>query len=76
MSTLRTEPQPRFGTASRAQARRVFVSQAHQATDLHGVDGPGPAHYTIKSAVGGESPIACALCLRAWTWHARVHTRT
>jgi hypothetical protein len=35
---MRTEPQYGFGSAERHHVRRVFISTAHQKTDMHGLE--------------------------------------
>jgi hypothetical protein len=48
-----------FGTAERKNVRKVFISQEHQKTDLHGFDSPGPAApYTLRSTVGKQESSA------------------
>lgn len=49
----KTEPLAGFGTAERKHVRKVFVSQEHQKTDMHGLDGPGPI-YNLKSTLGRQ----------------------
>ena len=49
----KTEPLAGFGTAERKHVRKVFISQSHQKTDMHGMDGPGPI-YNLKSTLGRQ----------------------
>lgn len=49
----KTEPLAGFGTAERKHVRKVFISQSHQKTDMHGLDGPGPI-YNLKSTLGRQ----------------------
>jgi len=62
LGRFRTEPLMGFGTAERKHVRKVFISSAHQKTDFHGLDSPGPAMYGLKPAIGPqwESKIASA----------------
>jgi len=53
---FRSEPIASFGTAERKHMRKVFYSQAHQKVDMHGMDSPGPATYTLPASVGGAQP--------------------
>lgn len=45
-----------FGTASREQAGKVFVSQEHTALATAGTQSPGPAVYLLPPSVGGKQP--------------------
>ena len=55
LARFRSEPSMGFGTAERKHVRKVFVSQAHQKTDMYGMDSPGPAvAYEIKSTMGKQ----------------------
>lgn len=50
-------PMYSFGSATRANVRKVFISTAHQKTDMHGMDSPGPGvAYEIKPSIGGHQP--------------------
>lgn len=54
LGRFRTEPLVGFGTAERQHVRKVFISQAHQKTDMHGMASPGPAKYNCKSTMGPQ----------------------
>ena len=43
-----------FGTAERKHVKKVWISQAHQKTDMHGMGSPGPATYALKSTMGKQ----------------------
>ena len=45
-----------FGSATREQANKVFVSQEHTLIALGGSDSPGPAGYILPPSVGGKQP--------------------
>jgi hypothetical protein len=45
-----------FGTATRSHTKKVFVSHAHQKTDMYGLESPGPAGYVLPPSVGGKQP--------------------
>ena len=50
LGRFRTEPIAGFGTAERKHVRKVFISQAHQKTDMHGMDSPGAASERVELA--------------------------
>ena len=53
---FKSEPRIGFGTAGREHVRKVFISQEHQKTDLHGMDSPGPAApYSLPTTLGKQS---------------------
>ena len=52
--TTYTAPKYGFGTAERKHVRKVFVSQAHQKTDMYGLASPGPATYAMKTTMGKQ----------------------
>jgi len=55
LARFRTEPLRGFGTAERKHVKKVWISQAHQKTDMHGESSPGPhAPYTLKSTMGKQ----------------------
>ena len=54
LGRFRTEPLAGFGTAERRHVRKVFVSNDHQKTDMHGLDSPGPMMYSLKSTMGKQ----------------------
>lgn len=54
LGRFRSEPLRGFGTAERKNVRKVWISQAHQKTDMHGMASPGPATYALKSTMGKQ----------------------
>lgn len=50
--------QPRFGfgSASRDQVNKVFVSNQHTLGIMYGTGSPGPARYQLPPSVGGKQP--------------------
>jgi hypothetical protein len=61
LGRFKSQPIPSFGKADREKVRRVWISQEHQKTDMHGMDSPGPfAPYQLDSTMGkqasGSSP--------------------
>jgi len=54
LGRFRTEPLMGFGTAERKHVKKVWISQAHQKTDMHGLASPGPATYALKSTMGKQ----------------------
>jgi hypothetical protein len=54
LGRFRSEPRMGFGTAERKHVKKVWISQAHQKTDMHGVGSPGPATYALKSTMGKQ----------------------
>ena len=54
LARFRSEPLRGFGTAERKNVRKVWISQVHQKTDMHGMDSPGPATYALKSTMGKQ----------------------
>jgi hypothetical protein len=49
-------PKFSFGSSTRDQAGKVFVSQEHTALATAGKGSPGPAVYTLPPSVGGKQP--------------------
>ena len=45
-----------FGSASRDQVNKLFISQQHTLTLMAGKGSPGPAGYTLPPSVGGKQP--------------------
>lgn len=45
-----------FGSSTREQANKVFVSQEHTLIAMGGHDSPGPAAYLLPPSVGGKQP--------------------
>ena len=45
-----------FGTASREQVNKLFVSQEHTLIATGGHHSPGPAAYALPASVGGKQP--------------------
>ena len=59
LSRMRSEPTFAFGSAERQHVRKVFISQAHQKTELYGTSSPGPqAAYKMSATVGGAQPLS------------------
>jgi len=54
LGRFRSEPLRGFGTAERKHVKKVWISQAHQRTDMHGMGSPGPATYALKSTMGKQ----------------------
>ena len=54
LGRFRSEPRMGFGTAERKHVKKVWISQAHQKTDMHGMGSPGPATYALKSTMGKQ----------------------
>ena len=53
---MKSEPLVGFGTAERKNVRKVFISNAHQNTDLYGMASPGPAaSYQLQSTMGKQA---------------------
>lgn len=52
----KSAPSFSFGTSSREQAGKVFVSQEHTALATAGKHSPGPAVYLLPASVGGKQP--------------------
>ena len=46
-------PRYGFGSATRDQANKLFVSQEHTILATGGKDSPGPAQYILPASVGG-----------------------
>ena len=66
LARLKSSPLVGFGTAERKNVRKVFISQAHQNTDLYGMGSPGPhATYQIPSTMG-KQPHSTAENPPAW----------
>ena len=60
-----------FGTAERKHVRKVFISTAHQKTDMHGLDSPGPAApYNFNPAIGKQFEAKIESSVRAVFEHA------
>lgn len=55
-SMKKSYPSYGFGTSSREQAGKVFVSQEHTALATAGTQSPGPAVYLLPASVGGKQP--------------------
>lgn len=62
-----------FGGAKREKARKIFVSQAHQKTDFHGVDSPGPGRYDVPTTLGKQADGAIS-SPPAWLFGSAVRT--
>lgn len=56
MSTKKSAPCYGFGSSTREQAGKVFVSQEHTALATAGTQSPGPATYLLPPSVGGKQP--------------------
>ena len=56
ISIKKAAPMYGFGSATREQANKVFVSQEHTLIALGGSDSPGPAGYILPPSVGGKQP--------------------
>lgn len=55
-SAKKSAPAYGFGTGSRAQANKLFVSQEHTQLATAGMHSPGPAVYLLPASVGGKQP--------------------
>lgn len=56
LTVKKTAPAYGFGSATRDQANKLFVSQAHTILATGGRDSPGPAQYNLPPSVGGKQP--------------------
>ena len=56
ISTKKAAPAYGFGSASRDQVNKLFVSQEHTLIATGGKDSPGPAKYLLPASVGGKQP--------------------
>ena len=56
LSAKKSAPSAGFGTASRAQAQKLFLTQKHMELACAGRGSPGPAVYTLPPSVGGKQP--------------------
>jgi len=54
--TKKSFPSYGFGTGSRAQANKLFISQQHTLKATGGTHSPGPAVYLLPASVGGKQP--------------------
>ena len=45
-----------FGSSTRDQVKKLFISQKHTLTMLAGTQSPGPAKYNLPNSVGGKQP--------------------
>lgn len=53
LARFKSSPMVGFGTAGRKEVRKVWISQEHQRTDMHGMGSPGPAApYQLGSTCG------------------------
>lgn len=52
LGVRRTSPAWGFGAATREAVNKLFISQAHTLTIMHGQLSPGPAHYTYARGIG------------------------
>ena len=55
-STKKSAPSVGFGSGTREQAGKLFVSQEHTALATAGKHSPGPATYLLPPSVGGKQP--------------------
>ena len=56
-----------FGSSTRADVKKVFVSQEHQKTDMYGIGSPGPfARYEFAPSVGGTQPESKTQTMPSW----------
>jgi len=53
-SLCASQPIYGMGTSTRESVRKVYVSEGHSTSAFAGVGSPGPASYTLKSAVGPQ----------------------
>jgi len=66
-SRFSTMPQYGFGSSTRADVKKVFVSQEHQKTDMYGIGSPGPfARYEFAPSVGGTQPESKTQTMPSW----------
>ena len=56
LSAKKSAPSAGFGTASREQAQKLFLTQKHMELACAGRGSPGPAVYTLPPSVGGKQP--------------------
>eukprot|EP00322_Chrysochromulina_rotalis_P002286 CAMPEP_0115837084 /NCGR_PEP_ID=MMETSP0287-20121206/5039_1 /TAXON_ID=412157 /ORGANISM="Chrysochromulina rotalis, Strain UIO044" /LENGTH=311 /DNA_ID=CAMNT_0003290585 /DNA_START=17 /DNA_END=952 /DNA_ORIENTATION=+ len=54
LGRFKSEPLRGFGTAERKHVKKVWISQSHMKTDMHGMHSPGPATYALKSTMGKQ----------------------
>ena len=65
------EPKWRFGTSTREQGRKVYVSQQHTLTEVAGKLSPGPAKYQLPTALGRKQPNGRIQDRPQWTLKGR-----
>jgi hypothetical protein len=73
-SARQDAPQWKIGTSTRAQARKVFISNKHQKSDLVG-NSPGPAAYLLPATVGGKQPDGRMADQPTWTMPGRTRAQ-
>jgi len=56
IAAKKSAPSYGFGSATREQANKLFVSQEHTLIATGGTASPGPAHYLLPASVGGKQP--------------------
>ncbi len=56
LNLKKTQPDYGFGSATREQVSKLFVSQEHTALATAGTHSPGPALYHLPPSVGGKQP--------------------
>ena len=56
LAMKRRAPAFGFGSSTRAQVNKLFVSQEHTQLATAGTDSPGPAQYNLPASVGGKQP--------------------
>jgi len=72
LGVRKASPAYGFGAASRAVANKLFVSQQHTLTLMHGTESPGPSRYslpavreTAKDRTRGMRGVVCGSVWRA-----------
>ena len=56
IAVKKSAPAYGFGSGSRDQVNKLFISQEHTLSIQYGKESPGPAQYLLPPSVGGKQP--------------------
>ena len=56
LAVKKSAPNYGFGSGTRDQVNKLFISQEHTLTIQYGKESPGPAQYMLPPSVGGKQP--------------------